>query len=294
MGDQERHDEQNLLARLNALKLSSISLGTTPGIHSSEVPEDTDDSPDGLVARYQKIYGRRPYGGTNGSTETVKGQEKRPSSPTIEELLAEIGEEDAHAINASEQKEAVNLMSEAKKLMASANTEVGQESPFVSYSNDEGSTQSGEKRDEDAEAETVLQQILDEPHDDSTDEKNEAPPLAISKEVEGKDSGDKTRINAFSALQFPSTPDSAFNSLNLPTVPTTAPSSARKRANSKPSAGFSAYETDSWCIICCSNASVRCFGCDKDLYCWGCWREGHTGESAGLEERSHVWERYKK
>ncbi|XP_067119978.1 abscission/NoCut checkpoint regulator [Centruroides vittatus] len=30
-----------------------------------------------------------------------------------------------------------------------------------------------------------------------------------------------------------------------------------------------------WCVICMANAQLRCFGCDKDLYCLRCFKECH-------------------
>lgn len=77
-----------------------------------------------------------------------------------------------------------------------------------------------------------------------------------------------------------------FASLSLPSPPTSIrPNSARNKANK--STGFADEEIDTWCIICNDNATLQCLGCDNDLYCTNCWMEGHRGEDAGFEERTH-------
>ncbi|KAI9813360.1 MAG: hypothetical protein M1832_006318 [Thelocarpon impressellum] len=84
-------------------------------------------------------------------------------------------------------------------------------------------------------------------------------------------------------------PDSALD-LALPSVPTAPPlTSARE-----PTAVFSDAEIDSWCIVCSDDAGVKCLGCDGDLYCAACWKEGHVGPDAGMEERGHRWARFTK
>jgi hypothetical protein len=82
------------------------------------------------------------------------------------------------------------------------------------------------------------------------------------------------------ALSAPQT-----DSLGLPSAPSFSPrkkppiqSNIQQRIDD---------EVDTWCIICQDDATLKCLGCDGDLYCQLCWTEGHRGESAGFEERMH-------
>jgi hypothetical protein len=53
-------------------------------------------------------------------------------------------------------------------------------------------------------------------------------------------------------------------------------------------------DVETWCAICCDNATVKCLGCDGELYCGGCWAEGHRGPDAGREFRGHQAVLYQK
>ncbi|KAF2846849.1 hypothetical protein T440DRAFT_457654 [Plenodomus tracheiphilus IPT5] len=85
------------------------------------------------------------------------------------------------------------------------------------------------------------------------------------------------------ALSDPS--PSQTDSLGLPSAPSFSP--RKKPAVSSNLEERLDEEIDTWCVICQDDATLRCIGCDNDLYCQNCWMEGHKGESAGFEERRH-------
>ncbi|KAJ8112260.1 hypothetical protein OPT61_g5325 [Boeremia exigua] len=112
-------------------------------------------------------------------------------------------------------------------------------------------------------------------------------PSAPTALKEPKDSFDETQAfeDAFTArlaaLAGPKT-----DSLGLPSAPSFAPSAKPPKVQSSMQQKLD-EEIDTWCIICQDDATLKCLGCDGDLYCRNCWMEGHKGESAGFEERRH-------
>ncbi|XMA18534.1 hypothetical protein WAI453_011325 [Rhynchosporium graminicola] len=90
-----------------------------------------------------------------------------------------------------------------------------------------------------------------------------------------------------------SAPSTSTDSLGLPSAPRFKPidkplKSVMKKKN------YTDEEVDTWCIICQDDATVKCLGCDGDLYCAGCWKEGHMGPDVGFEEKVHKWLKYRK
>ncbi|TVY53739.1 Abscission/NoCut checkpoint regulator, partial [Lachnellula suecica] len=83
----------------------------------------------------------------------------------------------------------------------------------------------------------------------------------------------------------------SINELGLPSAPTFKPADKPTKEVMKK---FTDEEIDSWCIICQDDATVQCDGCDGDLYCANCWKEGHMGPDVGREERGHKWTRFRK
>ncbi|KAH8596749.1 hypothetical protein B0O99DRAFT_509483 [Bisporella sp. PMI_857] len=97
------------------------------------------------------------------------------------------------------------------------------------------------------------------------------------------------RMGALSGLSAPS---KDTDSLGLPSAPTFKPADKPVRGVTKKNIPDS--ESDGWCIICTDDATVKCSGCDGDLYCGRCWSEGHRGEDVGYEFKTHKWCKLKK
>ena len=169
--------------------------------------------------------------------------------------------------------------------------------------------QSESRLTEDQEADIYLQQILDElsfsPQDPSS-----ADDLAARDDANPAHPPPSLGASPLSNPHFPSTPTSLKNFptaptairspspdpqtfLSLPSAPTSPPTHRQVGKAPPPKPKISDEEIESWCIICNEDATVRCLGCEGDLYCRGCWQEGH-GKEAGLEERGHRWVRYKR
>lgn len=301
MADEPSFRDKVLLARLNNLKKSNISLRPSTTTSIATAPSNVNDTPENLIARFQKISGSSVTGSDDRvSAEAVakdEDEDHRPPSPTIEELLAELGPEDQWTVDSTEIKEANELLAEAKRVLPGEEVRTqelnGADSTTeLEESLEELTASHTNEQDEEAEAATSLQRILDEVE---LERQQEPHPPASTPPPNPKTTTPtlpSAPPDSFASLMFPPTPDISLPSLDLPSTPTTAPSTRKPNPKSK-AEGFTDEQIDSWCIICCTNAAVKCFGCDGDLYCWGCWREGHIGADVALEEKNHVWERVK-
>lgn len=79
-----------------------------------------------------------------------------------------------------------------------------------------------------------------------------------------------------------------FDDFGLPAVPTFQPEDRPVKGVVKKT-GYTDEDQKTWCIVCLEDATVRCLGCDDDVYCARCWKEMHIGPSAGYDERGHQW-----
>ena len=164
----------------------------------------------------------------------------------------------------------------------------------------------------DNEADDVLKRLMDEVnfernHGEDEDETNSPTQESSDGDFPAKaEHHEDAQGNAM--MEFPSTPSkdleirnkttsqpepdndeglaARFASLSLPSVPTGIKPPA-KATGPKGAIGFTDQDVNDWCIICSDDANLRCLGCDRDLYCTNCWMEGHRGEDAGYEEKTH-------
>lgn len=281
------HDDAALLARLNNLKKSNISFRSSSHLSASAGARQT---PENLIARFERLHGRRSADDEQNVVPKSMNDENRPPSPTVEELLAQLGPEDQYTLSSTDLKEADELLAEAKRTLPEEDIQDRE----IKSSDSAGSSSTSPIKsteainfgqDEEAEAEDSLQRILDELE---LERQEPASIVPSSQSDEAPTPQAPALPDSFASLVFPSTPDLPPPSLAFPSAPTVAPSTRKPKSRST---GFPDEEIESWCIICCANAAVKCFGCEGDLYCWGCWREGHVGKDVGLEEKSHVWER---
>ena len=171
---------------------------------------------------------------------------------------------------------------------------------------------SGEKKQtEDEEADDLISRLMDEL---AIDKKDQLPDRVSSMENLPRDQEDGDERTGDHDLELPSAPNDLPNddlerttaievafaarlaalsappapqtdSLGLPSAPSFSPrrkppiqSNIQKQMDD---------EAETWCIICTDDATLKCLGCDGDLYCQTCWAEGHRGEGAGLEESQH-------
>jgi len=85
------------------------------------------------------------------------------------------------------------------------------------------------------------------------------------------------------------------DAFGLPVAPTFSPRDHQgSRKKKEKGAGYTDEDQKTWCIVCLDDATIRCVGCDDDVFCARCWKDMHMGPSAGYDERGHRWVRFER
>ncbi|KAI4730007.1 hypothetical protein E4T49_02268 [Aureobasidium sp. EXF-10728] len=292
-----------LLARLNALRKSPVTLSQTTSLDLPSTPQRTTDSD--LSARFRNLTPNSTTASPFQESEDTEHNEE--DDKTIEELLQDLGPEEQWSVQRDEGERIRDLMAEAKSALPDEETEkeeakdvdikVGVIEPDHDGEDDEDKERNQDKRD-DEEADDYVQRVLAElalekKYGGSEDEKD-----ADGDNKEGDDENGLSLPSAPTELPSSPAPDqdaniddalsARFASLSLPGVPSFNP--AKKPVNIQKSVKsnlpkYTDEDMESWCCICNEDATVKCMGCDGDLYCQECWRDGH-GNGPG-QERGH-------
>lgn len=324
--------DDDLLARLNALKPTSVSLAPkTPSVDvETSMPETLEDK---LASRLKNLragqepptLSRQPATPSSQSrhldpasqlTAQVRDEistEKDPirdwqstgeDEQSLEELLAELGPEDQWKLDPEDPENINALLKEAKDALPSESeqsAEPTEQKTTADQPDGEAESEKSEDQQDEEEADMYVQRLLaalevddkyGEPEEDrepaaTNDLGLPSTPSTLPTPKHSKEDaeGDADLEARFSKLGLSTT------GLNLPSTPTSKPSSATKpvvTAKLKPKTNLPTYtdeDIDSWCCICNEDGTLRCLGCDGDLYCQECWVEGHgTGPD---QERGH-------
>jgi hypothetical protein len=280
-----------LFARLKALR--------SPSAASSEPMTSTTDASSRAAAledRFRKLRLASSKGDTNFPSVSeedrfIDGLRKAPESEDIAQTAAALDAD--KDVGMSDFPEVRGLLREAQTLTGQHHGSGSVEGPSPPVEEAHGASTHGRSKSEDSElASEYIQQVLDELKATCLDGEADA--------EEQEDGQDKEREAGHVADEYTGeekTDEAESPLLDLPSVPSGRSTQATPSKDTAEMRWDSIGKDDddsTWCVICCDDATIKCLGCDGDLYCSNCWREGHRSEDAGLEERTHKAVLYQK
>ncbi|KAF1812141.1 hypothetical protein P152DRAFT_458551 [Eremomyces bilateralis CBS 781.70] len=297
-----KDDDENLLKRLNALKQSRVQFSDGPA---------TSTTAD-LTSRFQglRASSQTPETPTLDDERDILESHFSAEDDGFEQLLKELDQDASKQIGRTEEDDIKRLLDEAHQVLDAAKDDIEGSGRLMKDEtvqlNDEmqksqdPSPDDAEESKETEEEETakVMEQALDHaqlsPKDEQEDGKfgdtDDPGPLEKSFDLPAVPTGQLPLHDVESEVQDNDLA-ARFSSLSLPSAPTFKPGDMAKR---KKTTEPSDEEVGGWCIICMDDGEVCCLGCDKDVYCRKCWFEGHQGEDALFENKSHKWVKFQK
>ncbi|KAK4680874.1 hypothetical protein QC764_102590 [Podospora pseudoanserina] len=239
-------------------------------------PEDVDD--DAVQALLEDLGGGEDFNLTDGPLET--GTDTKTEDQRVSELLDELakavppssGNEKDDDDNEDDNSDGEQMTAAVDKILSQTQDELTL-SPNPTEPEDSGNTQPN-NTDNTLNLPTVPTALQDPAPDPFEDE--------IS-----------SRLAALRGI-------GPVDPFGLPAAPTFSPEEReRSTPTKKPPLGgreekYSDEDAKTWCVVCLDDGTIKCVGCDDDLYCDRCWREMHVGPRAGYDERGHQWVKWKK
>lgn len=290
----EKDDDHELLRRLKALKPDTAVFFDSQLGRSQPPLECEDHEAEDLIARFRRLGGRHDSEQIHGMDLVLESANDAEDNRTFNELIKNAAEDDEWMLHSSEGRQASMLLEEAKHALEDG------DKPRKDIRNGSNTFDQPTEKDiqqydlsEQQEAEEYMLKALAEAHTDTQSQCS----IPSSRSRSQSRASNKMSIDS---LDFPTAPTElpcapsttscgACALIALPNAPTAQPKEYVPRPQISP---FSDEQMETWCIICNDDATLRCLGCDGDLYCTNCWWEGHKSDDAECQFTKHEAVKY--